>query len=175
MPDGEEPRPSAPHNLVGDCLIPAIALAFTLYYLTTITEVPWISQASAVIVGSLLLLSILAFAIRGIARVRRGRETFDVPAAWRALGAEGRTGRTRLALFALTIGYVVFLGVLGFTLSTFVFVFAAIVLLSSPGNWRRALAVALGCAVAGYGLFIHLFGTRFPEGPIERWLEALLG
>lgn len=47
-----------------DCIIPALALVFTLYYLTTITEVPWISQASAFVVSGLLLLSILAFVIR---------------------------------------------------------------------------------------------------------------
>ena len=46
----QEP-PREPRNILPDFIIPAMALAFTIYYLTTITEVPWISQASAVFVG----------------------------------------------------------------------------------------------------------------------------
>ena len=45
----------APKNVLPDLIIPVMALAFAIYYLTTITEVPWIAQASAVVVSGLLL------------------------------------------------------------------------------------------------------------------------
>jgi len=40
-----------PRNVLPDLIIPVLALAFTIYYLTTITEVPWIAQASAITVS----------------------------------------------------------------------------------------------------------------------------
>ena len=46
-------------NVLPDLIIPCLAFIFTLYYLSTITEAPWIAQASAILVGSLLILLIL--------------------------------------------------------------------------------------------------------------------
>ena len=80
----------------------------------------------------------------------------------------------RIGLLALTIGYVWIIDWLGFTLTTFIFVFAAIVLLSSLANWKRALAVSVSSAVIGYIVFLYFFKTRFPSGPIEDWLKGLL-
>ena len=56
-----DPAANPPRNVLPDLIIPALALAFAVYYLTTITEVPWIAQASAVVVSGLLLVAILAF------------------------------------------------------------------------------------------------------------------
>ena len=52
--------------------------------------------------------------------------------------------------------------------------FAAIILLSSLANWKRALAVSVSSAVVGYVVFLYFFNTRFPSGPIEDWLKGLL-
>ena len=51
---------------------------------------------------------------------------------------------------------------------------AAIILLSSLANWKRALAVSVSSAVVGYVVFLYFFNTRFPSGPIEDWLKGLL-
>jgi len=71
------------------------------------------------------------------------------------------------------IAYVWFLEDLGFTLSTFVFLILAILLLSSLANWKKALAIALAASVIGYVVFIFVFETRFPKGPIERTIEEM--
>lgn len=160
---------SPPKNVLPDLIIPALALAFTVYYLTTITEVPWIAQASAITVSALLLLSVVAFAIRTVFRINKGREFIS----WQRLNVDTVYTVRRAILLALTIAYVYFLDTLGFTLATTVFIFCGIVLLSSLANWRKAALVALSCSIAGYVVFIHFFQTRFPKGIIENFLKGL--
>ena len=162
-----------PRNILPDCIIPLIALVFTLYYLTTITEVPWISQASAVIVSALLLLSILAFVIRSTWRIRHQQETLEIAGALHDLLGFMPISVKRIALLLLAIAYVWFIDSLGFTLTTFIFVFSAILLLSSRYNWKNALMVSLSSSIIGYMVFIYFFKTRFPEGLIENWLKGI--
>ena len=171
MEDDLEPKA---RNILPDCIIPAIALVFTIYYLTTITEVPWISQASAIVVSGLLLLSILAFVIRSVSRIRRKQEMLRLQGTFQALLGHMPTSGRRIALLALVIAYVWFIDSLGFTVTTFIFVFAAIVLLSSLDNWKKALIISLSCSIIGYIVFIYFFETRFPFGPIEQWLKGVL-
>ena len=80
----------------------------------------------------------------------------------------------RLALLLLAIAFVWFIDSLGFTLSTFIFVFTGIILLSSLDNWKNALIVSLSCSVIGYIVFSYFFKTRFAVGPIENWLKGIL-
>ena len=166
--------PQEPRNILPDFIIPVLALAFTIYYLTTITEVPWISQASAIVVGSLLTLSILAYFVRSAWRIRRGEEMLELRDSLHMLLGRVPVSSRRIGLLALAVGYVWIIDWLGFTLTTLVFVFSAIVLLSSLANWKRALAVSVSSAVIGYVVFLYFFETRFPRGPIEDWLKGLL-
>lgn len=161
-----------PRNILADCIIPAMALCFTVYYLTTITEVPWISQASAIVVSTLLLLSVTAYAIRSVSRIRRGQETIRLP--FDSLSQDAVINIRRFILLMLTVGYVWIIDRWGFTITTFSFLFLSIVLLSSVANWKRAFLVALSCSTIGYVMFIYLFKTRFPRGPVENWLKAIL-
>lgn len=163
-----------PRNILPDCIIPALALAFTIYYLTTITEVPWISQASAIVVSSLLALSIIAFVIRSFFRIRAHRETLHFEGAFNDLLGRFPTSARRIGLLLLAVAYVLFIESLGFTVTTFIFVFSAIVLLSTLANWKKALAISASCSVIGYLVFIYFFKTRFPTGPIEVWLKGVL-
>jgi hypothetical protein len=149
-----------------------MAVCFTVYYLTTITAVPWISQASAIVVSSLLLLSIVAFAIRSVSRIRSGKETIRVP--YESLRDQAGINKKRLVLLAMTISYVWIIDSWGFTITTFCFLFLGILLLSSLANWKRALLVAFSCSTIGYVVFIYAFKTRFPSGPVENWLKAVL-
>jgi hypothetical protein len=167
-------KQTSARNVLPDCIIPAVALAFAIYYLTTITEVPWISQASAIFVSCLLLLSIIAFVIRTTWRVRRQQETLRLQGSFQDLFGYMPTSARRIALLALVIAYVWVIESLGFTLTTFIFVFAAIVLLSSLANWKKALTISLSCSIIGYVVFIYFFKTRFPSGLIEDWLKGII-
>lgn len=163
-----------PRNILPDCIIPAMALCFTVYYLTTITEVPWISQASAIIVSVFLLMSIFAFAMRSLSRIRSGQETVSLSAFKWTRSHESNTNIKRLFLLILTIGYVWFIDSWGFTITTMSFIFLGILLLSSLANWKNALLVSISCSVIGYIVFIYFFQTRFPRGPVENWLKGIL-
>lgn len=169
MDQHTEPQP---RNILPDCIIPVMAVCFTVYYLTTITEVPWISQASAIAVSSLLLLSIIAFVIRSVSRVRSGKETLRLPTE--SLRDQATISIKRLVLLMMTIAYVWIIDSWGFTITTFCFIFLGILLLSSLLNWKRALLVAMSCSIIGYVVFIYAFETRFPSGPVENWLKAAL-
>ncbi len=163
-----EPKSKRAKNVLPDLIIPTMAIAFTGYYLTTITEVPWIAQASAITVSVLLLASIVAFVIRTAVRVRRGDERLALET--------GRMNRVvtarRAALFLLTVGYVIVIDLAGFTLTTAAFVFLGVTVLSSLSRWRSALSVAFACSAVGYIVFIHFSGTRFPRGPVEELLQG---
>ena len=156
-----------PKNVLPDFIIPGMALIFAIYYLTTITEVPWIAQASAVLVSCLLLASILAYVVRTAFRLRAGTEFVS----FSGLIGDKSILAKRIGLLLLAIAYVWFLEVLGFTLCTLVFLFLSIMLLSSPKNWRRAAMVAVACSLVGYLVFILIFETRFPKGVFENFIE----
>jgi hypothetical protein len=161
---------SQPKNVLPDLIIPVMALVFTAYYLTTITEVPWIAQASAILVSAMLSAAIFAFAIRTYLRMRGGQERIS----WSAIEIDRVSTVKRIALLALTITYIAVIEYLGFTITTFLFVFSAVLLLSSLAHWRSALAVSFSCATLGYVVFIYFFQTRFPRGPVENFLKGVL-
>ena len=162
--------PEQARNVLPDLIIPVLALVVTGYYLTTITDVPWIAQASAITVSALLMAALVAYGIRTVLRVRRGAERI----AFEPNTLDRDVTVKRIALLALTIAYVAVIEHLGFSRTTFVFVFVGVLLLSSLERWRSALAVSLTCSVLGYVVFIHLFQTRFPRGPVENFLKGLL-
>jgi len=145
-------------NILPDLIIPALALAFAIYYLTTITEVPWIAQASAIFVSCFLFIAIFAYAVRTINRIRRGEEKIAFGSTIPNLPIQIK----RVVLLAATIGYIVLLEPLGFTLATFLFLLIGIVLLSSLENWRAAVKFAAICSILGYAIFILCFKAWFP-------------
>lgn len=154
----------------GDLIIPVAAVVFTLYYASTIIDSPFEAQAAALFIGSILL------ALVAVLLIKVGREllTGEASLALGPLGEPRRIVPKRLALFALTLAYLILLPWLGFTLGIFLFLAGAMLLLGD--GLRPGLAVGLAAALAliGWLVFIVAFETRFPEGPFE-WLTAGLG
>jgi len=72
-----------------------------------------------------------------------------------------------LALFGLTLGYVLLIPYFGFTITTFLFLFSAKRLV-------LAASLAVMISLAGYLLFIVAFGTRFPRGPFEELMRGIM-
>ncbi len=169
-----EPSPDGPgkKSLGPDLIIPVGAVLFTLYYFSTIIDSPWTAQVSAFFVGAiLLLLSFVFLAVTGL-RVARGQADLRMD----GLLAPRSVALRRLALFALTLSYIFFIDRLGFTITTFLFIFLGMFLLS---GWQRAkkrliLALSAVLSVGGYLLFVVAFQRRFPEGPFEQLFKALV-
>src|SRR5690606_23167610 len=111
----ETKKRSARKPIGGELVIPIAAVLFTLYYFSTIIDVPFTAQASALFVGTALILLCIVLFVRVVIGVRRGEASLAIgrliePASFIP---------KRLILLALTVGYIFFVPWLGFTLTTF--------------------------------------------------------
>ncbi len=158
-----------PEAIGGQLIIPIAALLFTLYYFSTIVDSPFEAQVAAVFVGSILLVLIALFLLKTILRLRSG----DAVLAAGAWLQPRQVWLKRLGLFFLTLGFLLVIPVFGFTLTTFLFLAAAMLLLGATKRPWVTIGLALGIALAGYLLFIVAFDTRFPRGPFEQFMRSL--
>jgi hypothetical protein len=154
----------------GELVIPAMAFVFTLYYFWTIIDVPWIAQVSAVFVGSILIFLIAIFLLKIIGRIRSGEASLGIGPLFEARAYIPK----RLALLALTLGFIIFVEYLGFTITVFLFLSGAMLLLGNGKNKVFVIALSAVLAVAGWALFIWAFNTRFPAGPFETMMKGVI-
>ena len=153
----------------GDLVIPVAAAVFTIYYFISIIDAPWTAQVGAVLVGSILLLLIAIFLVRQFRSLYVGEARW----AWGKLISPPAYIPRRLALLALTIVYIIALPWGGFTLTGFVYLYAAMLVLGGGQVKWPALFIALAFALGGYLLFVVAFQVRFPEGPFEHLMKGL--
>ena len=164
-----EEKPEKKH-LGGELVIPVAALLFTIYYFTTIIDVPWTAQVSAFFVGTVLSLCILIFIVRVALMVRRGEADLGLGRLVEPVNYIPK----RLALLGLTIGYILVIRWGGFTLTTFVFLALAMTLLNEGRRKGFIVALSAVLALSGWLLFIVAFETRFPAGPFETLMKGLI-
>jgi len=163
--DSDEKR-----QIGGELIIPALALVFTLYYISTVIDSPWTAQLNAYMVGSVLIVLVLlffAFAAREVLKKRATLGASNLLAPYDILPK-------RLGFIALSLGYLIVIEWLGFTLTTFLFMAGSMFLL---GNGRRPIVYLVAAAVMAaiaLGVFVILFEKRFPKGPIEFLVQALI-
>ena len=163
-----ERRPAA---IGGQLIIPVAALIFTLYYFSTIINSPFEAQVAAFFVGTILLVLVGIFLIKTVIRLRQGDAVLTEDGGFSLRGVDLK----RLGLFALTLGFMLLIEILGFTITTFLFLASAILLLDDARHPARALGIAAAAAIGGYLLFILAFETRFPAGPFETAMKSVLG
>lgn len=159
-----------PRQIGGELVIPVIAVVFTLYFFSTIWNSPWTAQVSAFLVGGILLLVCAIFFIRSMMWLRRGEGTLG----FANLVTMGDIQTGRIGLFATTIGYVVFIDRLGFTLTTFVFLTSSMLILAKGRNPAFITMISAAMALTGWAVFIWAFDTRFPRGWFENTMKAVL-
>ncbi|NKB21727.1 MAG: hypothetical protein GKS01_14645 [Alphaproteobacteria bacterium] len=152
-----------------ELVLPVAGLIFTIYYFTTIIDVPWTAQVSAFFVGTILIGLIIALIIRTVIQVRRGEASLSLA----PLIAPRDYVPKRLALLGLTLSYVFFIEWGGFTITTFLFLLCSMLLLSGGKKKGLILTISLILSVGGYFLFIVVFNTRFPKGPVETMLHGV--
>lgn len=155
----------------GQLVIPVAGILFTLYYFSTIWNSPFEAQVAAFFVGTILLALSLVFIVKLLWQWKGGEISlaFDDLVGGRAMRLR------RLILFGLTLGFMVLIEYLGFTITTFLFLASAMLLLGEGRHPGRAIGIAFGAALGGYLLFILAFETRFPSGPFESFMKWVLG
>lgn len=161
-PDSRNPKRKA---VGADLIIPALAVAFTGYYYSTVWELNWEAKADGLAIGGLLILLVAVFLIRTALQVKRGEATLGMDKLLYPLEFQGK----RWGLTAAIIVFIATLPYLGFTLGLFLFMGASLLILGVRKP-RPILATAFSMAAGGYVLFIALLDTRFPHGPVEHLL-----
>lgn len=165
--DADRPRKRA---LGAELVIPVAALLFTLYYFYTIVDAPWTAQASAFFIGTILIVLVLIFIALTFRWVAKGEGDWS----FHTLFEPHNYVRMRLALFALTVGYIAVISYLGFTITTFLFLFLAMLLLHRGRRAKLSLVLSTTLSIGGYLLFIVAFDTSFPAGPFENMMNGIL-
>ena len=155
-------------SLGGELVLPALAAAFTAYYFTSVWDLTWEAKANATVIGVVLLALIAVQGVRVGARILAGGANLGLG----TLFAPRRVLGARLAVTAITAGFIVVLPWLGLTLGLFVLVAALMLALreASPGT---ILLTAGTIAAGAYLLFVALLRSRLPHGPVESLLSVL--
>lgn len=170
MIDKSISEPPERRPIGGELILPVGGLLFTLYYFSTIIDSPWTAQVSAFFIGAILIALVLAFIAKVAALVMRGEATLG----FGGLFNQADLASGRLWLFAATLGYIVLIPWAGFTLTTFAFLFAGTMVLDKGRRAGFKAALAAVFSLGGYLLFILAFETRFPKGPFEQFMQAVL-
>ena len=157
-------------QLGGELVIPFLAVAFTLYFFSTIWNSPWTAQVSAFAVGGVLLLVCTIFILRCLVWLRQGEGSLGFGNLInREDIATGRVG-----LFITTLGYCLLIERLGFTLTTFLFLTLSMMILSKGKRPIFITVISAAMALGGWAVFIWAFDTRFPRGWFETTMKAVL-
>ena len=157
-------------QLGGELVIPIMAIAFTLYYFSTIWNSPWTAQVSAFLVGGILLLVSGIFVIRCVIWLMRGQGSLGF--ANLISMDDIRTGR--IGLIAATVGFCLIIERLGFTLATFLFLLVSMGILAKGRRMGLILGLSALISLVGWAVFIMAFETRFPRGWFETTMKAVL-
>ena len=176
-----ETNPGEPEkkHLGADLVIPAMALIFTLYYFYTIINWPWnpedlyiawSAQVTAFFIGSVLIALIAIYVVFALLSVRRGEADLGLQHLTDPVSIMPR----RAALFALTLSFILFIPWGGFTITTFLFLNGAMLLLTRGQNWKLIIPLSAVLSIGGYFLFIYAFKVRFPKGPFENLMSQVL-
>ena len=151
--------------LGADLVIPALALAFAVYFFFSIADLAWEAKANGVVIGGALVLLVLVQLVRIGLRMARGHASFGLG----PLLEPRDTMWKRLGLVAVTITFIGTLHWLGLTLGLLLALYASLWLMGARGKPLYIIPVVV--AALAYLLFVALLQTEIPHGPIERMLS----
>ena len=159
---------SAGRSFDSELVIPVLAMAFAVYYVVSIWNLPWEAQMNGFFLSAAIWVLGLLFVVRVIRRslAEHGRFGFET------IIGSGPLVVRRLGLVGLTVGYVIVIPWLGFTLTTMVFLAAAMAHLGVR-SWKQLAGVSLTLSLIGYVVFIVALNSRLPRGPFEHLLAPI--
>jgi hypothetical protein len=153
--------------LGADLVIPAMALAFAVYFFVSITDLAWEAKANGVVIGAVLVILVLVQLVRIGLRVWRGAG-LRMNALYEPLDALPK----RLGLVLITIAFIATMHWLGVTLGLVLALAASLWLLGVRSRLALVLVpLAVGAAV--YLMFVVALQSDIPHGPVELLLAKL--
>ena len=151
--------------LGADLVIPALALAFAVYFFVSIADLAWEAKANGTIIGGILVVLVLVQLVRIGLRFYRGTASFGFAPLLAPRDAFGK----RIGLVVITIAFIATLKWLGLTLGLLIALFASLWIMGVRGKPLYIIPVVV--AALAYLLFVALLQTDIPHGPIERLLS----
>lgn len=152
--------------LGADLVIPVLALGFALYFFWSIADLAWEAKANGVVIGAVLV----GLAVLQIGRIAvdvvKGRGDLRTDPLWQPREVLFK----RIGMVLVTIAFIALLQPLGLTLSLFVAMAAALIIMGVR-RVSTVLLISLAVAAAAYLLFIAVLDSSFPHGPIEKLLS----
>jgi hypothetical protein len=149
-------------GLGADLVVPALALAFAIYFFVSTAGLAWEAKANGVVIGTALIALVILQAGRIALRVLRGRDGLG----FASLLEPRELLWKRLGLVAVTALFIATLPWLGLTLGLWLGMLAQLLIIGVR-RWKILFALPTGTAACVYLLFIALLDSGFPYGPIE--------
>ena len=156
--------------LGADLVIPALALAFAVYFFASTADLAWEAKTNGVVIGGTLVFLIALQLGRVALRVMRGPGRLGFDPLWLPRDLVWK----RLGLVVITAAFIGVMPWLGLTLALWLGMLAQLWII---GVRRPRILILLPTvtAAAVCALFIGLLDSGFPHGPIENLLAPLLG
>jgi Tripartite tricarboxylate transporter TctB family len=167
----DRPRQEGERPALGaDLIIPALAVAFTTYYLVSTLSLTWEAKANGVVVGVLLYGLIAIQLVRIGRRVASGEATLGLG----ALAEFDTAQKRRVALVVITALFILTLPWVGISIGLFLTMLASMWVLGER-SWRVLIGLSALTSATVYLLFVTFLQTRLPTGPIEALIDWLAG
>ena len=155
-------------SLGADLVIPALAVAFAIYFFFSIADLAWEAKANGVVIGAILTILVAIQLVRIAMRLRAGEADLGFERLFSPRDALPK----RIGLVLITIVFVGTMHWLGVTLGMALALFASLWILGVRS--RKALVlVPLAVAACVYLLFVAALQSDIPHGPVE-WLLGRL-
>ena len=156
-------------SLGADLVIPALAVAFAIYFFFSIADLAWEAKANGVVIGAILALQVVVQLVRIGVRLRAG----EADLGFERLVSPRDALPKRIGLVLITIAFIASMHWLGVTLGMLLALFASLWILGVRS--RKALVlVPLAVAACVYLLFVAALQSDIPHGPVEWLLGKLL-
>lgn len=157
-------------GILPEMIIPVGAIAFAIYYLSTVWSLPF--QAKVVglyVAGAIGFLSLILF-IRFAREIMSGAKSFGLEGFFADPVSEGR----RWGVLAATCLFIALLPVLGFVISLFLFVLSTVVLVGGMARLKTGLIISASMTAIAFAIFILFVKVRFPLTAVDTFLRDLV-
>ncbi len=170
MASDTEEHDEKPARVGADLIIPIAAILLVIYYVTTILNSPWTAKVTAYLVGSLLVTTSLVYIAQSIIKIARKQAAFSLMDLVEPLSMVP----TRTVLFVLTLGSIVLMPILGFTLTAILFLSLSMLLLTRGATPILIISLAVSLSFVWFVVFVLIFQRRFPLGWLDNEIKTII-
>lgn len=154
-------------GLIPELIIPVGAVAFGIYYLSTVWALPFQARVVGIYIsGAIAFLSLILF-IRFARELMSGKKSFGFSGFFSDPVSESR----RWGVLLHTILFIALMPVLGFTVALFLFVLGAVLIIGGMSRLKYALIIASSITVIAFSIFILLVRVRFPLSVVDQTIR----